>query len=68
MSISPNEFVRPLAVDVEVSEDTLSVHLADGRMISAPVIWYPRLANGSPEERATVAVGRFWTRHPLARS
>ena len=52
MSISPSEFVRPLAVDVEVSEDTLSVHLADGRMISAPVIWYPRLANGSAQERA----------------
>ena len=52
MSTSPTEHARPLAVDVEVSENTLSVRLADGRTISAPVIWYPRLANGTPKERA----------------
>ena len=52
MSTSPSEFVRPLAVDVEVSEDTLSVHLSDGRTISAPVLWYPRLANGTSRERS----------------
>ena len=42
----------PAAVDVEVSEDTLTVHLADGRSIAVPVIWYPRLADGTPQERA----------------
>jgi hypothetical protein len=52
MSTSPNEFPRPVAVDVEVSEDTLTVHLADGRSIAVPVIWYPRLADGTPQERA----------------
>ena len=52
MSTSPNEFSRPVTVDVEVSEDTLTVHLSDGRSIAAPVIWYPRLADGSPQERA----------------
>jgi len=52
MSTSPSEFVRPLAVDVEVSEDTLTVHLADGRSIVVPVIWYPRLADGTSQERA----------------
>ena len=52
MSTSPNEFPRPAAVDVEVSEDTLTVHLSDGRSIAAPVIWYPRLADGTPQERA----------------
>lgn len=52
MSTSPSDIGRPLAVDVEVSEDTLTVHLADGRTIAAPVIWYPRLANGTPAERA----------------
>ena len=41
-----------MAVDVEVSEDTLTVHLSDGRSIAAPVIWYPRLADGTPQERA----------------
>jgi hypothetical protein len=52
MSTSPSEFARPLAVDVEVSEDTLSVHLSDGRTISVPILWYPRLANGTPAERS----------------
>jgi hypothetical protein len=39
------------AVSVSVTEDTLSVDLADGRTISAPRAWYPRLAHGTPEER-----------------
>ena len=52
MNTSLNEFARPAAVDVEVSEDTLTVHLSDGRSISVPVIWYPRLADGTSNERA----------------
>ncbi len=36
---------------VTVSEDTLSVDLMDGRRISAPLDWYPRLAHATPEER-----------------
>jgi hypothetical protein len=58
MNISPSEFVRPLAVDIEVSEDTLSVYLADGRTISAPVRWYPRRPNGTTQERALAGSGR----------
>lgn len=52
MSTSPSEFSRPVAADVEVSEDTLTVHLSDGRSIAVPVIWYPRLADGTSQERA----------------
>jgi hypothetical protein len=52
MSSSANELQRPLAVDVEVSDDTFSVRLADGRTISAPISWYPRLVHATPEERA----------------
>jgi hypothetical protein len=52
MSTSPSDFARPLAVDVEVSENTLTVHLADGRSIAVPVSWYPRLAEGTSQERA----------------
>lgn len=37
--------------NVSVSEDTLLVDLADGRSISAPLAWYPRLLNGLPNER-----------------
>jgi Protein of unknown function (DUF2442) len=36
---------------VSISEDTLTVNLTDGRTISAPLNWYPRLLHGTPEER-----------------
>jgi len=36
---------------VAVTEDSLVVDLIDGRSISAPVVWYPRLLNGTPGER-----------------
>jgi hypothetical protein len=41
-----------IATSVQVSADSLSVELADGRSISAPLAWYPRLFHGTPEERA----------------
>jgi hypothetical protein len=37
--------------DVEVTEDELSVRLMDGRTISVPLVWYPRLLNASSEQR-----------------
>jgi Protein of unknown function (DUF2442) len=39
------------AEGVSVTETTLTVHLADGRTLSVPLAWYPRLLNGSPKER-----------------
>jgi hypothetical protein len=53
MSSSTVKIREALATSVEVSDDTLSVELADGRTISAPLAWYPRLAYGTAEERAT---------------
>jgi len=38
--------------DVAVSEDELTVALMDGRTIAVPLAWYPRLADGTPEQRA----------------
>lgn len=38
-------------VSVRFSEDSILVDLADGRTISAPLVWYPRLLNGSSEDR-----------------
>jgi len=38
---------------VHVSEDTVSVELADGRTIAAPLAWYPRLAHAAAEERTS---------------
>jgi hypothetical protein len=52
MAISAIEIVVPEAVDVSVSDDTLSVDLTDGRTISVPLGWYPRLEHANPEERA----------------
>ena len=43
--------VEPTAVEVTVTEDDLIVHLADGRRISVPLAWYPRLLNASDAER-----------------
>ena len=40
------------AINVTVTGDTLAVDLEDGRTISVPIAWYPRLANGTPQERA----------------
>jgi Protein of unknown function (DUF2442) len=53
MSSSVVESREVLAANVVVSEDTLSVELADGRTIAAPLAWYPRLAHGTHEERST---------------
>ena len=41
----------PSAKNVSISEDTLSVDLSDGRTISVPVEWFPRLVHARPEER-----------------
>lgn len=41
----------PTAAHIEISEDLLSVEFTDGRTISVPVAWYPRLSHGTPEER-----------------
>jgi len=36
---------------VAVTEDSLTIDLVDGRTISAPLAWYPRLLHGSQKER-----------------
>jgi hypothetical protein len=37
---------------VATTDDTLTVELSDGRTISVPLAWFPRLANGAVAERA----------------
>lgn len=49
-SSAPN--VDPRAIEVDVSDDELSVVLADGRRIAVPLAWFPRLLRATPEERA----------------
>jgi hypothetical protein len=52
MTTSPIEHWPPLAQQVSVTDDALVVDLVDGRTISVPLAWYPRLADGTSQERA----------------
>ena len=51
MNISAIETETPKAEDVKVTDDTLSVDLSDGRTISVPLEWFPRLVHATLEER-----------------
>ena len=44
------EIQVPAAESLSVTEDTLAVDLSDGRTISVPLAWYPRLNHASPSE------------------
>jgi hypothetical protein len=48
LAIKTDERVK----NVELTEDTISVDLMDGRTIVVPLVWYPRLLNGTIEQRA----------------
>jgi len=43
---------RPLARRVEVTADELRIDLADGRRLSVPLVWFPRLVAATPDARA----------------
>ncbi len=40
------------ASDVKIADGYITVALRDGRRISAPVSWYPRLAQATPEQQS----------------
>jgi hypothetical protein len=42
---------EPIAVDAKLTVDHLVIQLADGRSLSVPLAWYPRLLHGSELER-----------------
>lgn len=52
MRSSDGERQDARARHVTVSDEALTVELDDGRTVSAPIAWYPRLWYGTPEERA----------------
>ena len=52
MTTSAIEMNFPNAIDVFITDDTLSVELSDGRTLSVPLEWYPRLVHATPEERS----------------
>jgi hypothetical protein len=51
MRISTVRAEVPVAESVTVTEDTLRVDLSDGRTISVPLAWFPRLMHGTKKER-----------------
>ncbi len=51
MTTSTVAFALAQAERVTVTEDTLHVELSDGRTISAPLAWYPRLLHATKEEQ-----------------
>ena len=52
MASSTAEIRQSPATQVTVFDDTLAVDLADGRTISVPLEWFPRLVHASPAERS----------------
>ncbi|MDX2255909.1 MAG: DUF2442 domain-containing protein [Pseudanabaenaceae cyanobacterium bins.39] len=57
MAIKTDERVK----NVSFTEDTIAVDLMDGRTIVVPLVWYPRLLNGTSEQLANweVCVGGY---------
>jgi Protein of unknown function (DUF2442) len=51
MSTSAVEIQIPNAESVTITDDALTVELSDGRTISVPLAWFPRLLHATPEER-----------------
>jgi hypothetical protein len=46
-----------LAKAVKFEDDMMQVHLTDGRIISAPIIWFPTLYAASPQQRERYEIG-----------
>jgi hypothetical protein len=44
--------LTPLATGVDFGPDTFEVALADGRGLSVPLVWFPRLLKATPDQRA----------------
>ena len=51
LTIGPYEIEVPEAFNVVVTEDSLNVDLNDGRTVSVPLPWFPRLYHASSTER-----------------
>ena len=52
MPTVPIEIQTANARDVHITDDALIVELEDGRTVSVPLAWYPRLLHGQKSERS----------------
>jgi hypothetical protein len=51
MNTSPVDLLALLGQDVRFGDDDFTVDLSDGRTISIPLAWFPRLFHATPAER-----------------
>ena len=51
MSISASNRTELLATNLRFTDDSLIVDLADGRIVTVPLSWYPRLVHATKQER-----------------
>ena len=50
-TLAPVSPTAVLVVDIRFSEDALIVRLSDGREVSVPLEWFPRLRDATPDQR-----------------
>jgi hypothetical protein len=63
--MTTSELERPdLIASVRCTERDLVVALTDGRTVTVPLWWYPRLLRATPEQRANFEIGRFGIHWP----
>ena len=62
---TPRVKVEPLATTVLFGEDSFCVVLADGREITVPIDWFPRLRDAAPEQRQQWRLIGGGIGHPL---
>jgi len=43
---------NPRAIEIDLTDDELVAHLADGRTMTVPLAWFPTLLHASADERA----------------
>ncbi|HEX3358486.1 MAG TPA: DUF2442 domain-containing protein [Tepidisphaeraceae bacterium] len=63
ISVEDDRLIVP-ATSVRVTDDSLIVDLEDGRQVSAPLVWYPRLLHGTAKERANLEIGHYGVHWP----
>jgi hypothetical protein len=47
---------EPIATHVAIVDGSLVVNLADGRTVTVPLSWYPRVFQGTPQERSNMII------------
>lgn len=52
----PTTFISSKIIGMAVADETLAVDLDDGQTVIVPIGWYPRLAYGTPAERANFKI------------